>query len=64
NLDAESAESVISLLTDLNEKESQAFVMVTHDEALAWRYPNVFRLVDGVLLKEDTQKMPSEKMSS
>jgi lipoprotein-releasing system ATP-binding protein len=62
NLDTETAESVISLLTDLNEKEGQAFLMVTHDEVLAWRYQNVFRLVDGVLLKENTQNINVEKM--
>ncbi len=52
NLDEETAESVFSLITELNQKHGQAFVIVTHDEALAWRYPQVYRLVDGVLLKD------------
>lgn len=54
NLDQETAESVFSLLTDLNRREGQSFVVVTHDEGLAWRYENVLRLVDGVLLKESS----------
>ncbi len=60
NLDQETAESVLSLLTDLNREESQAFVVVTHDEALAWRYERVFRLVDGVLLPEDRGRVSVE----
>ncbi len=53
NLDRETAESILSLISDLNQKEGQAFVIVTHDEALAWRFNNVYRLVDGILLRED-----------
>lgn len=56
NLDRETAESIWSLLNDLNQHEGQAFVIVTHDEALAWRYNNVYRLVDGVLLREDINR--------
>jgi lipoprotein-releasing system ATP-binding protein len=61
NLDAETAESVMSLITDLNEREGQAFMIVTHDEALAWRYPSVFRLTDGILLRENTQNINAER---
>ncbi len=54
NLDEETAESVFSLLTDLNQKEGQSLVIVTHDESLAWRYPRpVFRLHEGVLTREE-----------
>ena len=56
NLDRETAENVLSLITDLNQREGQSFLIVTHDEALAWRYPNVYRMVDGVLMREDTQR--------
>ena len=54
NLDQETASAFWSLLNDLNQREKQAFVVVTHDEALAWRYQNVYRLVDGVLLREES----------
>ncbi len=53
NLDRETSESILSLINDLNRRDGQSFVIVTHDEALAWRYPKVFRLVDGVLVKDD-----------
>ncbi len=53
NLDRETAESVLALMNELNRRDGQSFIVVTHDEALAWRYPNVLRLVDGVLVRED-----------
>lgn len=53
NLDRETSESILALLNDLNRREGQSFAIVTHDEGLAWRYSNVFRLVDGVLVKEE-----------
>ncbi len=59
NLDRETAESILSLIHDLNQREGQAFVIVTHDEGLAWRYSNVLRLVDGVLLREDRGQVPT-----
>lgn len=55
NLDRDTAESTWALLTELNQREGQTFLIVTHDEALAWRYPQVYRLVDGVLLREQQQ---------
>lgn len=59
NLDRETAESVLQLITDLNQHEGQAFVIVTHDEGLAWRYNNVYRLVDGVLVRENGRQSPA-----
>lgn len=62
NLDEETAESVWSLLCDLNKQEGQAFIVVTHDEALAWRYDSVYRLVDGVLLRQDRGHVGVEQL--
>jgi lipoprotein-releasing system ATP-binding protein len=59
NQDRETSESILSLITDLNQREGQSFVIVTHDEALAWRFPNVFRLVDGSLLRDSQGNNPS-----
>ena len=53
NLDRETAESIVSLIQDLNQHEGQAFVIVTHDEVLAWRFQNVYRLVDGLLVRDN-----------
>ena len=55
NLDGETAESVLGLLSDLHQREGQSFVVVTHDEAIAWRFNNVHRLVDGVLVREENR---------
>ncbi len=62
NLDSETAEAVLSLIDDLNQKEGQAFLMVTHDEALAWRYENVYRLTEGVLLRENRGPIKLEQV--
>ncbi len=49
NLDSETAEKMFRLILDLNEKEGQTFVIVTHDEKLAFRHKKVYRLDAGVL---------------
>lgn len=58
NLDRETAESILSLIHDLNQRDGQSFVIVTHDEALAWRYPQVWRVVDGVLVRDSAPGTP------
>ncbi len=58
NLDRESAEAIFSLIQDLNSREGQSFIIVTHDEALAWRYPQVWRVVDGVLVRDPAPGTP------
>jgi len=58
NLDDETAESVFAVLEELNRDEEQAFVIVTHDESLAWRYPHhVYRLQDGLLAREERTRL-------
>ncbi len=49
NLDTQTAEKMYQLILDLNEKEGQAFVIVTHDERLAFKHKKVYRLDEGVL---------------
>ncbi|MBI3307345.1 MAG: ABC transporter ATP-binding protein [Candidatus Omnitrophica bacterium] len=53
NLDETTAEEVTALLNDLNREEGQSFLIVTHDESLAWTYGNSFRLHEGILLREN-----------
>ena len=62
NLDEETAESIFHLLNDLNKNHGQAFVVVTHDEAVAWRHEAVYRLVDGLLLREDRGRIGIEQV--
>jgi len=54
NLDTETAESVFSLMEDLNKKDGISFVVVTHDETLALKHHHVYRMQDGVLVKQDS----------
>lgn len=49
NLDSNTGQTVIDLLLGLNKKNGQAFVIVTHDEAVAQRCARVVRMKDGRL---------------
>ena len=49
NLDRGTADAVFRLMLDLAQKQGTAFVMVTHDEALAARCHRQVRLVQGQL---------------
>ena len=49
NLDAKSAESIYQLLRTLNEELGTAFVVVTHDQALAAKLDRQELMISGVL---------------
>ena len=49
NLDRKMAESVYSLMLEMNEENETAFVIVTQDQNLAERMNRICTLVDGVL---------------
>ncbi len=53
NLDQETAESVFALMEELNRNEGLSFVVVTHDETLAWRNHHVYRMQDGILVRPE-----------
>ncbi|MCR4336674.1 MAG: ABC transporter ATP-binding protein [Candidatus Omnitrophica bacterium] len=50
NLDSESGQDVINLLMDLNHKNCQTLVMVTHDESIAKRCQRILRMRDGMVV--------------
>lgn len=52
NLDDETAQAVFQVLVTLHREGGTTFVMVTHDEALARRFGNLYRLHEGILTKE------------
>ena len=49
NLDRESAEGVVAVMSDLVRTTGTSFIVVTHDADLAARGDKVFALLDGVL---------------
>ena len=50
NLDSESGRGVIDLLMELNQKNKQTLVIVTHDEQIAKRSHRVVKMRDGKLV--------------
>jgi putative ABC transport system ATP-binding protein len=58
DLDAQSAEDILTLLTELNRRFNKTIVMVTHD-ARAERYvETIFRLDKGVLVGIESDRTP------
>jgi lipoprotein-releasing system ATP-binding protein len=56
NLDDSTGEQIYQLLKSLSEKKKTAFVVVTHDIALAKRMDRVLRIKDGELIDTDNAK--------
>lgn len=52
NLDEETSMQVMDLICDLNKKNEQTFVIVTHDPAVGEQAHRVLRLRDGLIEKE------------
>ncbi|MCK4444458.1 MAG: ABC transporter ATP-binding protein, partial [Thermoplasmata archaeon] len=52
NLDEETSMQVMELIHDLNKKNKQTFVIVTHDPAVGERAHRVLKLRDGIIEKE------------
>jgi lipoprotein-releasing system ATP-binding protein len=53
NLDSESGDEIIDLLMDLNKKNGQTLVIVTHDEHVAERSHKTIHIRDGVLVSKE-----------
>src|SRR5690606_3662322 len=47
NLDAETGQEIMDLLTNLNEQERLTIIMVTHDDAVARQADRIVRLSEG-----------------
>ncbi len=53
NLDSEMADDVMRLMEDLNRRNSQTFVIVTHDPEVGARCDRIVRMRDGQIEGED-----------
>ena len=58
NLDSKSGEDVVRLIEDLN-ADGTTIVVITHDHAIAARFPRRVSLLDGGVV-EDTRPVQSE----
>lgn len=56
NLDTVSGTQVINLITDLNRKEGQTVVMVTHEREYAMGCDRIIHMEDGLIVSEENLK--------
>ncbi len=49
NLDSKTASEIIDLMLELNKRNKQTFIIVSHDQALAKRVDRLVRIRDGLL---------------
>jgi putative ABC transport system ATP-binding protein len=56
NLDSTMAESVMDLLSALNDAEGQTIILVTHDDSVGARAGRLVRMLDGQLVSDQSQR--------
>ena len=55
NIDSKTANEIMDLVKDLNEKQGVTIVMITHDQQLASRAKKIVKMLDGTIIKEIEQ---------
>ena len=60
NLDADTSDTVIDLLFDLNRESDTTLVLVTHDLDLAARTERIIRLRGGEIFSDETKSSPTK----
>ncbi|CAN5118616.1 ABC transporter ATP-binding protein [soil metagenome] len=53
DLDSETADEVMGLMVDLNRRNQQSFVIVTHDPRIAAMTSRIIRMKDGVIVSDE-----------
>jgi lipoprotein-releasing system ATP-binding protein len=64
NLDRESADRVMELLTDINSSDGTGFLISTHDEKIAARCRRQVHMVDGRIADSGQPLLPNEPSAS
>ncbi|MSQ61780.1 MAG: ABC transporter ATP-binding protein [Dehalococcoidia bacterium] len=59
DLDSHTAGEIMDLMVELNEKNGQTFVIVTHDSGVAARTDRIVRMQDGQIVGEELLEGPS-----
>ena len=52
DLDSQNASEIMDLLSDLNRRQNQTFVLVTHDQGIAQRTERIIRMQDGRIVSD------------
>lgn len=52
DLDSKNADEIMALIVDLNERNNQTFVIVTHDERVAQSTHRIINMLDGNIVEE------------
>ncbi len=55
NLDSENSQEIMDLLCDMNERNGQTFVIVTHSDEVAARAHRIIRMRDGQIAEDGRQ---------
>jgi putative ABC transport system ATP-binding protein len=53
DLDSQNAGEIMDLLSDLNKRHNQTFVLVTHDQGVAQRTERIIRMQDGQIKSDE-----------
>ncbi len=61
NLDSKNAQEIFSLMNELNERNKQTFVLVTHAPDLVGEADKTIRIKDGLIERVDVNNGPSKK---
>ena len=56
NLDSDTSEEVMDVLTSLNQEQGQTFVLVTHDSEVSSRAHRIIQMKDGLILDQVSTK--------
>lgn len=54
NLDSETAQSIMKLIHDINERFHTCFLLATHDPEIIPHVDTIYRIKDGYLIETDT----------
>jgi len=61
NLDSSNASEIMKLLVDLNRKDKQTFVLVTHSEEIGSMANRIIRMSDGKIIDDGIKKKRKKK---